>query len=38
VSRICNIIAYNLARTCISYYNDDAKSTKGMYRQRTLKA
>ena len=34
VSRICAIIAHDLARTQFSYYNDDAKRTKGMYRQR----
>ena len=38
VSRICVIIAHDLARTHVSYYNDDAKRTKGMYRQRTQKA
>ena len=38
VSRICGIIAHDLARTHVSYYNDDAKRTKGMYRQRTQKA
>ena len=38
VSRICDIIAHDLARTHVSYYNDDAKRTKGMYRQRTQKA
>ena len=27
-----------MARTNISYYNDDAKRTKGMYRQRIQKA
>ena len=32
VSRICDIIARDLARTHVSYYNDDAKRTKGMYR------
>ena len=37
VSRICNIIAHDLARTHVSYYNDDAKRTKGMYRQRIQK-
>jgi len=25
VSRICSIIAHNLARIHVSYYNDDAK-------------
>jgi len=38
VSRICDIIAHDLARTHISYYNDDTKHTKGMYRQRIQKA
>ena len=38
VSRICNIIAHDLARTHVSYCNDDAKRTKGMYRQRIQKA
>ena len=38
VSRICDIIAHDLARTHVSYYNDDTKRTKGMYRQRTQKA
>ena len=42
VNRICNIIefefAHDLARTHVSYYNDDAKRTEGMYRQRTQKA
>ena len=38
VSRICDIIAHDLARTHVSYYNDDAKHTKGMYRQRIQKA
>jgi len=38
VSRICGIIAHDLARTHVSYYNDDAKCTKGMYRQRIQKA
>ena len=37
VSRICIIIAHDLARTHVSYYNDDAKRTKGMYRQRIQK-
>ena len=32
VSRICGIIAHDLARTHVPYYNDDAKRTKGMYR------
>ena len=38
VSRICDITAHDLARTHVSYYNDDAKRTKGMHRQRTQKA
>ena len=38
VSRICGIIAHDLARTHVSYYNDDARRTKGMYRQRIQKA
>jgi len=38
VSRICGIIAHDLERTHVSYYNDDAKRTKGMYRQRIQKA
>ena len=38
VSRICDIIAHELARTHVSYYNDGAKRTKGMYRQRIQKA
>ena len=38
VSRICDIIAHKLARTHVSYYNDGAKRTKGMYRQRIQKA
>jgi len=33
VSHICDITAYDLARTHVLYYNDDAKRTKGMYRQ-----
>jgi len=37
VSRICDI-AHDLARTQVSYYNDDAKRTKGMYRKRIQKA
>jgi len=28
VSRICDIIAHDLARTHVSYYNDDAKRTR----------
>ena len=38
VSRICDIIALNLARIHVSYYNDEAKRTKGMYRQRSQRA
>ena len=38
VSRICDIIVHDLARTRVSYYNDDAKRAKGMYRQRIQKA
>ena len=38
VGRICGIIAHDLARTHVSYYNDDAKRIKGMYRQRIQKA
>ena len=38
VTRICGIIAHELARTHVSYYNDDAKRTKGIYRQRIQKA
>ena len=38
VSRICDIIAHDLARTHVSYYNNDARHTKGMYRQRTQEA
>ena len=34
VSRICGIIAHDLALTHVSYYNDDAKRTEGMYRKR----
>ena len=30
VSRICDIIARDLARTHVSYCNGDAKRTKGM--------
>ena len=32
VSRICDIIAHELARIQVSYHNDDAKRTKGIYR------
>jgi len=38
VSRICDIIAHDLARTHVPHYNDDAERTKGMYRQRIQKA
>ena len=38
VSRICGITVHDLARTHVSYYNDDAKRTKGMYRTRIQKA
>ena len=38
VTRICDIIAQELARPHVSYYNDDAKRTKGMYRKRIQKA
>jgi len=38
VSRICDIIAHDLARTRVSYYNDDAKRTKGMHKQHIKKA
>ena len=38
VSRICDIIAHDLARTRVSYYNDDAWRTKGMYRTRIQRA
>ena len=38
VSRICGIIAHDLAQTHVSYYNDDAKRTKGKYRKRIQKA
>jgi len=38
VSDICDITAHDLARTHVSYYNNDAKCTKGMYRQRVQKA
>jgi len=31
-------IAHDLARIHISYYNDDFKRTKGMYRQRSQRA
>ena len=38
VSRICDIIAHELARIHVSYNNDDAKRSKGMYRQRIQKS
>ena len=38
VSRICGIIAHDLARTHVSYCNDDAKRSKGVYRHHTQKA
>ena len=40
VSRICAIYitAYDLTQIHALYYNDGAKRTKGMYRQRTQKA
>jgi len=38
LSHICEIIAHDLARTHVSYYNDDAKRIKGMCRQRIQKA
>ena len=38
VSCICDIIAHYLVRTHVSYYNEDAKRIKGMYRQRIQKA
>jgi len=38
VSRTCEIIAHDLAQNHASYYNDDAKRTKGMYRQRIQEA
>ena len=34
VTRICDIIAHELVRAHVSYYNGDAKRTKGTYRQR----
>ena len=34
VSRICGITAHDLARTHVSYYNGNAKRTRGMYRLR----
>ena len=38
VSRICDITAHDLARTHVSYYIDDVKRIKGMYRQRIHEA
>ena len=38
MSRICDIIAHDLARIHVSYYNNDAKRTKGRCRQRIQKA
>ena len=38
VSRICVIIAHDLARTHVPYYRDDARRTKGVYRQHIQKA
>ena len=38
VSRICDITAHELARIHVSYYNDDAKRTKDMYKQRIQRA
>ena len=38
VRRICDINNPDLARICVSFYNDDAKRTKGTYRQRTQEA
>ena len=38
VSRICGIIAHDLTRTHVPYYNDDAERTKGVYRQRIKNA
>jgi len=37
VSRICDIIAQDLARAHVSYHNDEAKRFGGMYRQRIQK-
>ena len=31
MSRICSTITNDLARTHVSYYNDNSKRTKGMY-------
>ena len=38
VSCICGIIAHELARAHVSYNDDDAKRTRGMYIQRIQKA
>ena len=38
VSRICDIITHDLAWTHVSYYNDDSKRAKGMYRECLQKA
>ena len=38
VSCICDIIAHELVWTHVSYYNDDAKRTKGIYTQRIQRA
>jgi hypothetical protein len=38
VSRICDIIACELAWIHVSYYNDGAKRTESMYRQRIQEA
>ena len=38
LSCVCDITAHDLARTHVSYYYNDAKRAKGMYRQRTQKA
>ena len=38
VSRICDIIAHELARTHVPYYSDDSNRTRGIYRQRIQKA
>jgi len=35
VSHICRTTAHDFAQIHVSYYNDDAKRTKAMYRQRT---
>ena len=38
LSCICDIIAHELVWTHVSYYNDDAKRTKGIYTQRIQRA